>query len=81
MASKIKENRMKKFQELLKTRGEARLYSQDGKEFGFFLNEVEPYRGEAGFSTRHRVLWSDGSTTLCATKGMGKFRKVHHKII
>jgi len=81
MPSLIQLNRIEKFKKLSKTTSAIRVYTSTGKEFGIALNQVSPYTGEAGYSSRTRVLWPDGKTTLCTNKGMNSYKKKHLKII
>jgi hypothetical protein len=44
--------------------------SRDGADVGYSNRLTTPYTGEAGFSNRLRVIWQDGSMTLCCLRGM-----------
>jgi len=70
MISKIKQNRIKKYRQLIVEAREDRVTTRDGKQVGIIIGDGPDYTGEAGFSRRARVLWKDGSTTLCTYKGM-----------
>lgn len=41
-----------------------------GGEVGYTEEFATPYTGPAGRSSRLRVIWGDGSVTLCCVKGM-----------
>jgi hypothetical protein len=47
-----------------------RIWDYYGKEVGLSLGPCGVYTGPAGFSTRCRVLWPDGKTTVCNCKGI-----------
>lgn len=79
--SKTRQNRMKRYTDLTFDKKAQRVYSREGDEFGFNIGEAPPYTGEAGYSSRIRVLWSNGKTTLCCLKGMKTYRKKHYKIL
>ena len=65
------ELRKKLYRDLMRTTTGNRVLSSDQKKIGIIRNlAAEPYRGEAGFSNRCWVLWSDGRQTLCTYKGM-----------
>ena len=47
-----------------------RVYNSDRSVMGLAWEFGPDYTGEAGRSSRLRVLWPDGRTTLCCIKGM-----------
>jgi len=80
--SKIKQNRAKEYQDLHKdSKNQIKVISRDGATIGYVIGEASPYTGEAGYSPRLNVLWSDGSITRCCTRGMKTYRKKHWKIL
>jgi hypothetical protein len=79
--SKIQKNRIQKYKDLSEKDSETRVYSsKNNDDFGYVIDKAPDYNGEAGRSSRVRVLWSDGKTTLCCLKGMSSFNGIHHKI-
>lgn len=57
-----------------------RVISRDGKECGVIIAQLSDYLGEAGRSSRYRVLWPDGSKTICLGKGMELLDNKTYKI-
>jgi len=78
--SKIQQNRIIKYQHLKAKNKSTRVYSSVDNSYGFILEETTPYQGEAGFSSRVRVIWEDGKTTTCSMRGMKSYHKKHYKI-
>lgn len=73
--SKVRENRARDYRDMERrwpcdSGNVAQVFSRDGKAVGYAEDFGRPYTGEAGYSERLRVLWSDGSMTLCCLKGM-----------
>lgn len=46
------------------------VFTPDRKSCGYAKDYGRPYTGEAGYSRTLRVHWEDGTTTICALKGM-----------
>jgi hypothetical protein len=71
----VRENRIAGYREM--SRGwrcgdpaVALVRSRDKSLTGYAKATAAPYTGRAGYSSRLRVIWSDGSMTLCSMKGM-----------
>ena len=79
--SKIRENRIKKFKTLREENKSVRVYNHNDNSYGLVVADATPYQGEAGYSSRVKVLWDDGKTTTCTLKGMESYRKKHWKIL
>jgi len=73
--SKIKLNRIKLYKSLCETMpSKNKVYTATAEEIGFIVGETAVYTGEAGYSTRVKVIWKDGGITKCCLKGMKKFK-------
>lgn len=57
--------------------GIATVYTADRSQRGYADAFGPSYAGEAGFSRRLRVVWANGSTTLCCTRGMVPAKSAH----
>ena len=71
--SDIRKKRIKKYRDMKARWGRdhvAMVVSSECNEVGYADDFGSPYTGEAGYSERFRVIWSDGSMTLCCLKGM-----------
>jgi len=74
--TKMLEHRRKLYEQLLAGEAAARrpscvrVFSRDRSEMGLAVEYGPDYVGEAGRSSRLRVIWPDGRTTLCCIKGM-----------
>ena len=73
--SKIRENRALKYRDMQRRWGcdsafVSQVISRDGTTVGYAEEFAAPYTGPAGASSRLRVVWEDGSTTLCCLRGM-----------
>jgi hypothetical protein len=72
--SKITINRIKLYKSLCETiKNKDKVYTT-AEEIGFIVGETTPYTGEAGYSTRVKVIWKDGSMTKCCIKGMKSYK-------
>ena len=69
-ATATRTNRIRRYVSLAAEGTAPRVYTADRSSMGFVIGWGPDYTGEAGFSRRLRVLWSDGTTTLCTTRGM-----------
>lgn len=73
---KTLERRAARYERLLAGEAQARrpscvrVYNRDRSVMGLAWEFGPDYTGEAGRSSRLRVLWPDGRTTLCCLKGM-----------
>lgn len=72
---KIIDKRKKLYRDLMKVSKGGRVFSRDKKHTGIIMGDAAPYVGEAGYSSRFKVLWKDGRTTLCTVKGMKETKK------
>lgn len=50
--------------------GIVKVFAPDRSQCGYAKDYGRPYTGEAGYSRTLRVHWEDGTTTICALKGM-----------
>ena len=70
MPTTITKNRIARYHRLAAEGAAPRVFNRDRSSIGYVIAWGPDYAGEAGFSRRLRVLWSDGATTLCTTRGM-----------
>ena len=71
----VRKNRMAGYREMSRgwrcgTPAVAMVCSRDKSLTGYARAAAAPYTGPAGYSSRLRVIWSDGTVTLCCVKGM-----------